>query len=316
VSAQAHLTDEAMFEKRDGKHFCSVIKIEVDLRQARGLIADFGKSDWTHVEACALPPERPQLGPSGALMLFFPCGPVNQVSCLSNLFQLFGENEQTARLYEATRGDLPTDATATTTPTAIAPWQSTELNSTRVVATAFYSWLRSCGVKPRIDATMNAMNNSFNVTLKSSSIIYEFDATGNLLTASMPSMPFPMSVLSDRQLFVESRSDAYSICCYDNVWNVGTIRGGKHAGQPLAGDPINWCELPYFQQSPEAAKSAGKAESTGLTPVSLKQQLCEIPGGIPTETAAFTANGRLVSTQPRKSYYSGGLAVELSISAL
>ena len=60
----------------------------------------------------------------------------------------------------------------------------------------------------------------------------------------MPAMPLPISVISDQQLFVETDNANYSISCYNNVY-VGTINGGKHAGQPLESEITNWCDLPY-----------------------------------------------------------------------
>jgi len=171
-------------------------------------------------------------------------------------------------------------------------------------------------MRPRIDATLAALKTEFCGALKSSNLLYEFDQRGNVVISSLAAMPLPLSVLSDRQVFVETRGDNYSISCYNNVYNIGTINGGKHAGQPLAGDPINWCDLPWFGLSTDAAKSLGKGAATGLSPASTKLNDSPILGAVPSDGAVFEVNGKAVQSIPRKSYYSGGLAVELSISAI
>ena len=163
---------------------------------------------------------------------------------------------------------------------------------------------------------MNALNQEFNRSLTSSNLLYEFDANGNVVITSLPVMPLPISVVSDQQLFVETSYQNHSISCYNNVYNLGTICGGKHAGQPLEGNPINWCDLPYFGLSADLARNEGKGTATGLSTNNSIQIDSQIPGAVLKDVAEFTVNGKEVAAKPRMSYYSGGLAVEFSISGI
>src|SRR5208283_1767937 len=104
-------------------------------------------------------------------------------------------------------------------------------------AAGLYCWLREAGVRPRIDSTLNALSQQFQFSLKGNNLLYEFDTKGKVVVSSLPTMPLPISVVSDRQIFVETNCQNYTIGCYNNVCNLGTINGGKHAGQLLAGDP-------------------------------------------------------------------------------
>ncbi len=319
VAEAPSLSDETMFQASDSMHFCSVVKTEADIEE----LAECKSTDhinaerrWIHISACAVPAESRQVGPGGALLVFFPCGLIDELRSLNDLLHLPDGNEQPAQFYKAESGDLPIDANSSIAEATLAPWGQQNITSSRVVAAGLYSWLRTAGLKPRIDSTLRALSEEFANTLKSSNLLYEFDPDGNVNISSLPAMPLPASVLSDEQLFVETRGENYSISCYNNVYSVGTINGGKHAGLPLAGDPVNWCDLPYFGLSGEDASEHGKGAATGLTAENEIQIDSLIPGAVFKDVAQFKVNGHAVSAKPRKSYYSGGLAVELSISAI
>jgi len=316
VARAAALADETVFAGPDGKRFCCVVKVEADIQDSNLFERALAAQKWLHIASCAVPPESPQVGPTGSLLVFFPCGLADELRCLDDLLHLKNGNDQPARFYQAVNGDLPSDEGASTATASLAPWAPQDISSARAVCSGLYCWLRACGLKPRIDSTLQALRADFSRCLKGSNLLYEFDPQGNVIISGLPAMPLPISVLSDKQIFVEMRGDNYSISCYDNVYNLGTINGGKHAGQPLAGDPINWCDLPYFGLSADAARFAGKGAATGLSAVSEKAVDCEIPGAVPRQTAQFEVNGKAAPVRPRESYYSGGLAVELSISAI
>ncbi len=320
VAKAPALADEAMFVGPDGKRFCSVVKLEADVQANSPFENLFDLhpklENWLHIAACAVPGESAQVGPTGALLVFFPCGPISELKSLAELLRLPDNNDQPTQFYQAVNGDLPVDPDASTAPTHLAPWGQQDINCHRVVASGLYSWLRSAGVRPRVDSTLAALRQEFSNSLKNSNLLYEFDPHGRVVISSLPAMPLPISVLSDQQPFVETHGDDYSISCYNNVYNLGTINGGKHAGQPLAGDPINWCDLPYFGLSADSACTQGKGVATGLSAINQKQVISPIPGAVLREAAEFEVRGNAVAAKPRKSYYSGGLAVELTISAI
>jgi hypothetical protein len=308
----ASLTDERMFAPPDGQRFCSVVKVEADIEDTN--IFDRGSGQkWLHVAACAIPPDSLQMAPTGALLIFFPCELVPALKNLSDLLCSPNGYDPQSLSYKAVNGDFPLDPAATTVPASLAPWTEQDINCNRVIALGIYGWLRASGIRPRIDSALKALQTDFNRSLKSSNLLYEFDLRGNVVISSLPSMPLPISVLSDEQVFVETRGQNYTVACYDNVYNLGTVNGGKHAGQPLAGDPINWCDLPCFGLSADAARSMGKGPATGLSATNDRSVDCSIPGAVLNNTAQFEVNGKLAAVKPRKSYYGGGLAVELSV---
>lgn len=310
----ASLVDETMFAPPDGKRFCSVVKVEADIQDTNIFERSPGQK-WLHIAACAIPPDSLQMAPTGAFLIFFPCGLAPALKNLSDLLGSPNDYERPSQFYQAVNGDFPLDPSATTSAARLAPWAEQDINSNRVIAAGLYDWLRACGIRPRIDCTLQALKSDFNRSLQSSNLLYEFEPRGNVIISSLPSMPLPISVLSDEQVFVETRGQNYAVACYDNVHNMGTICGGKHAGQPLVGDPVNWCELPYFGLSADAARSMGRGSATGLSVTNDSSVDSSIPGGVLSSTAQFAVNGKVTAFKPRKSYYSGGLAVELSISA-
>jgi hypothetical protein len=318
VAAAPALVDEISFADADGVRFCSAVKVEADISYQD---LDFCHArpeveKWLHVAACAVPADSAQAGPPGALLVFFPCGPLADVTSLSDLLRADVNNEQPRQFYQAVNGDVPVDAEASTAATTLGPWGQQNITSARVIANGLYCWLRAAGVRPRIDSTVNALNQEFSRSLISSNLLYEFDANGNVVITSLPVMPLPISVVSDQQLFVETSFQNHSISCYNNVYNLGTICGGKHAGQPLEGNPINWCDLPYFGLSADLARNEGKGAATGLSTNNSIQVDSQIPGAVLKDVAEFTVYGKAVAAKPRMSYYSGGLAVEFSISGI
>src|SRR5262249_42891033 len=88
---------------------------------------------------------------------------------------------------------------------------------------------------------------------------------------------------------------------------LGTTSGGKHAGQVFPGDPIDWCELSRFDSDLDQALKKGK----GAQALRLQVNGRSYPqDGVMLEGAYFTKqNGNPLSHQPRRSQYSGGLAV-------
>jgi hypothetical protein len=314
VSKETALADSGAFSPPDGKRFCSVVKVEADIQYSNLLGFNLCGQNCLHLDACAVPKDTSLQGPAGAMVVFFPGGLVPQFKSLSSF--LLAQDGETTRYYQATNGDLNADANATPIDTQALPWTDTNLTSGRVAATAIYSWLKGAATKPRIDTTLAALNADLSNYLVASNIVYEFDREGKVVTASLPNMPLPLSVLSDQQVFVETRSQNYVIGCYDNVFNAGTINGGKHAGQPLEGDPINWCNLSYYGLNDLSASTRGKGASTGLEVVGMQDQSSNIPGAVSNDLAAFKINGTPVSMAPRKTYYSGGLAVELAINVI
>ncbi len=92
-----------------------------------------------------------------------------------------------------------------------------------------------------------------------------------------------------------------------NDKRLGTQTGGKHAGQPIAGTPLNWCELSEYGGDDFIAGAVRKGRlASGLTLLN--------PSGGNSVFRGF--DGKTICLQPRKSYYSGGLAVDIEIGGI
>jgi hypothetical protein len=176
------LADPAKFASPDGKRFCSLVKVEADISYRDTNIYDPAarSEQWLHVSACAIPAERQQAGPTGALVVVFPCGQTD-LTDLHDVLSL--EGGEATQSYQAMDGDLPIDANASTAPCELAPWGSQNITSNKVVASGLYCWLRAAGVRPRIDATINALSQQFQFSLKGNNLIYEFDSLGKVVVS-------------------------------------------------------------------------------------------------------------------------------------
>ena len=93
----------------------------------------------------------------------------------------------------------------------------------------------------------------------------EYDADGLLVMSDKKTSPFAALPVSDRQNFAVCTK---AMNTAGVVWTAtmrnesGKLGQGKHAGQPLAGSPVNWAELGYFSGSTAIARS--KAKGTGV----------------------------------------------------
>jgi hypothetical protein len=152
--------------------------------------------------------------------------------------------------------------------------------------------------------------------------IYEFDRDGHLLITNEHASPFFNATVNESQLCALSTSSSIgqggvTITVRDLVSALGTTSGGQHAGQPMPGDPVNWCELPYFRGDLESARLKGEGASTRGVVLAGDSLGCR---GGPEAISAATAEFRLpdgspLAAQPRRSYYSSGLAVDLKFDS-
>jgi hypothetical protein len=147
--------------------------------------------------------------------------------------------------------------------------------------------------------------------------IFEFKRDGNISRRSIAGDPFPPGVTADCQSMLISDSTVQGgfspvIIVRDNVRYLGTTYGGKHAGQPLTGSPLNWCELAEYSGDEQLALRLGKGRlATRLvvsspeasTPTAPAEQLGKLFQGL---------DGKLFH-EPRRTYYSGGLAVDIEV---
>lgn len=343
LSPQPSLADTKQFMTADGKRFCSIIKVDTDI-----LLTD---SDFTnpasdhqclHTSACAQPSSLPDISAPGVLAISFMHGFVPGINSIQNILNNDQLNDSRVNILTADGGDFPIDLESRL---ISAPQVDSVKTVSQTFAVGFHDWLRTAHNKPRIDAVLDAVSEPFMESALGGSgpklypnLFYEIDTNGRVRVSNLRQNPFfPNNSANGIGRSKQKLQQHLSACIYDQQdyalnfnaitagaysWmmvyrnytrSLGTASGGKHAGQVLPGDPVNWCELTEFDSCPEQAFEKGKGEKAlGLQ----AQGAMYDETAVKLEGAHFTKrNGSPLSNQPRKSYYSGGLAVYFELSS-
>src|SRR5262249_54247294 len=122
-----------------------------------------------------------------------------------------------------------------------------------------------------LDAINQSISGSGQSSSSSSNIfVVEITAQGNTVVSALRRNPFEDLRIAESQLYgingqpVPIGTNNWTLVCRDEVYGAGTATGGKHAGQPLAGNPINWAELSAYVDNGFAAAAATRRPS-GIT---------------------------------------------------
>lgn len=181
--------------------------------------------------------------------------------------------------------------------------------------------------------------------------IYELNEKGRIVATMLPLSPYQDIPVSHNQLFGLS-FDAmttkkgglnltWSASMRDQTAVLGMKKGGKHAGQPIGGSPINWCEDVRFGQgrkkrliqldiAPDSVQTGipfrpGEPQLTPSTTVPLTHLDCLCQPAFAQSGGSFggpgpgggsfggPGPGKPKKRQPRNTYLCGGLATEFQI---
>lgn len=305
VGPSSSMVDPAGFHPADGKHICSIVKIECNLvldHIARPL-SSIGLAQYSRLKcvACCQPYCLSEIGPKGVMTLRFTGGPGEGMKSWNDFLHTESFSESHVTAYDAVGGDYPLDSEAKMMQ------RSGEEDSETAAefAAHLYYWLRTGHVSPRIDSIVEMVHQPFEAGANQ---IYAYEITpgGYISRRVLARDPFPIGVTADcqKQTVIDARTPSGLspvIVFRNDVKFLGAARGGKHGGQPLAGTPLNWCELSEYGGDEHMAKSLGKGHLG--TKLSMGDDL-----------EVFRAsNGENLALQPRKSFYSGGLAVDIEI---
>ena len=315
VDEQEQLLSVSKFAPFDGKRACSVVCVTATIDQV-GLSADKTDSRLS-LSACAAPGGMPAIDPTAVFALQHPNGMPNGIACLTDVLSSTKLYSHPIDVYTAFGGDYPNDPGAKLQKDSQYP-NGEQLRA--VLADAFHDWLRTVRVRPRIDSLMAALNTKIDRDGSKPCILYEFNQDGYVLTRCLSDTPFSSQSVLENQRYIltydgiADGASIWAVSLRDEVSNLGIIRGGKHAGQSLPADAVNWCDLQVYGAQMIDPAAAGKGrEVVGLTPHGTVLQ-----GGqaIATDGVYFTSpEGLDVSLQPRSTYYAGGEAVVLEISS-
>lgn len=319
VGPKSSLVSGGAFRAADKNHICSIVRLECVLKlQSLGKIKiplyDESMNRAYCVATCQ-PFAMPDSGPKGAMTLRFTGGPVAGLRSWSDFLRdgTFRDNRVTT--YDAVGGDYPLDSEARMQQIspAVVPTTSNQF------AEHFYYWLRNGHTKPRIDAVLEMVNAQFQ-SGPNEIYAYEFANNGDISRRVISKDPFPIGVTADSQYSTIADTNVQGgvapiIIFRNDVKNLSRESGGKHCGQPLTGYPLNWCELSEYGGDPHVAVKLGKGRlGTRLTIVD--------PTGTASTDEAIndpnfglfkSFNGEELFSQPRRSFYSGGLALDIEI---
>lgn len=326
LASQPSLVDASQFMKPDGKRICSVVRVDADVIFTRDNVHGLEKEQQSlHTTACAIPCAMPDSNTPGVLTITFPDGLVPGINSIDDIFRNRQFNGNKVEIVHASGGDFPIETQAKLI-------RRDRSESVRTIAQTFtqgfYDWLRTAHIRPRIDSVLDVVHIPFKSIVRNGSgswqypyLIYEFDTSGQIVTTNLKQTPFQEQTISENQNYacslnaIHARGANWTMVFRDQVRRLGTLAGGKHAGQSLPGNPINWCELALFDAGIQQARAKGKGEALGFI-VHGQQANGFGQGAIALEGAYFTSSsGTKLSNQPRKNYYSGGSCVYFELSS-
>jgi hypothetical protein len=328
LGQQPALVDGKQFMPADGKRFCSILRVESKAL----LVSDRCKPQSQDAEvicgaACAQPSSLIDSCTPGVLVISFPDGCAPGIRSISDIFIDRQLNSNLVSVKTVADGDFPDDPKAHLVTNQDMGYSCT---ISRLFAQGFYDWLRTAHCRPRIDSVLQAVHSYFSEHARSGSglqsypmYVYEFDRAGNVVIINHRELPFLAQTIFENQVYALSfqamtTGDLTWIMSYRNqVDKLGTVCGGKHAGQSMPGDPVDWCDLARYDGGVDQAIAERKGVALGITPASNAAGQGSDSSGIPLSTAQFSkVKGGNLSAQPRKNYYSGGLAVEFKLSSV
>jgi hypothetical protein len=303
------------FRDADSKHMCSIIKVEcVFAVQNLGGVTTSKFS----CQSCGEPFSMPEVGPAGIMTLRFSGVPTAGLRSWSDFLKENNFRDVQVSKFDAVDGDYPLDRHS-----RLHQYRAeSDSGTSAVFAEHLYCWLRNGHLRPRIDSVLSMVTEPF-LSTTNGLYVYEFTKSGTINRRMLRKDPFPVGVTSDSQCSVIANTAVQggstpTIVFRNDVKNLGSKLGGKHGGQPLAGDPLDWCELADYGGDAIIARDMSKGRlGTRLTLVDPANPVYPIDPGRRVNLDVFrTYDGKVLSSQPRKNYYSGGLAMDIEIGGL
>lgn len=299
------------FRSGDDKHINSIVRVKATFVRNNNFthVMPFGLEmpDKIEISAAAQPFTMEEAGPAGVMTVRFGGGVVSGMQSWSDFLQKDNFHDRQSMVYQAVRGDYPADPCATMRPSKLDAAEG----ASQQFAEHLYYWLRNGHLRPKLASVLEMLSQSFN-SGPNAIYAYEFNNNGNISRRVIARDPFPRGFTSEDQVSTTVDTNLSSginpiIIFRNNVKRLGKDSGGKHAGQPVAGNPLNWCELSEYGGDDFIAGAVRKGRlATGLT--------LQDPNDSKSMFRGF--DGKMICLQPRKSYYSGGLAVDIEIGGL
>lgn len=309
LSSSSRIVPGDRFRKRNRDHINSIVLLECHVGRKDNQAAGLKLKNTMRLSACCQPYAMPDTGARGVMTLRLTGGPVSGLRSWSDFLneRTFSDNRVTS--YRSVKGDYPLDRSA-----RMVKYRGRALSTPGTAAqfaSSLYCWLRNGNTRPRIDSVLDMTSEYIKLNPKDI-YLYEFAKDGTISRRLLLKDPFPKGVTAEMQVSTTADTRIQGglspvIIFKNNVRYLGTTYGGKHCGQPLPGNPLNWCELSEYGGDQGTAKELGKGRlSTRLTVAN--------PFSLTNSGNLFQRfDGKPLAAQPRRSLYSGGLALDIEI---
>lgn len=315
IAPESRLVSSHEFFVPDANTPASIVQVEL-IATVKPLIPICFPSIQLKVASCAIPPALRNNNPSGNLVVNLYKSPppeITSLSCFASTSNLIN-NSNPPML--AKNGDYPSDCGA-----QLERYADDRFSDP---ASALYSWMRNLGSNIDLETLSNVLNKKFMDIAPvengmPTAIIFEAKVNGEVTARPLPHYPFPIETVSDEQLLTELNLDSpngpVTIKIRNHVFRGRDFVRSKHGGQPLAAEPINWCELDYFGRSEDDASQYGRGgKYLHLKLAAGIEQRGVDHSFVPFDCAEYkTIKGDKTPVQPRKSFYGSGLACDISV---
>lgn len=305
VSTSSRIVESKRFRRKKRSYICSIIKLDCKVERTSNFEGGLDLSKDLKFTVCCQPFCMPDSGPKGAMTLRFTGTPVAGLTTWRDFLDERTFQDRRVAVYRSIQGDYPVDPRA-----KMVRSRRRASNTSSQFSEHLYCWLRNGNQVPRIDSVL-AMTNEF-IKLNPNEIqIYEFSKDGTISRRSLPKFPFPRGFTSDNQVSVTADTRIQGgispiIIFKNNVRYLGTKYGGKHGGQPVAGLQLNWCESHEFGGDEFIARKLEKGRLVNnISVAGTKSRLNNL--------AFSLLNGKPLAYAPRRTIYSGGLALDIEI---
>lgn len=266
LDSRAHLVSADNFREDDGKHICSIVKIECTLKLKDNGNGGGESSNAPFVcVACCQPYSQPDAAMRGAMTVRFSGRPVPGLLSWRDFLTRRYFRDQRITTYDVVGGDYPFDKNARMETSSTDDSDS----SAQEFAEHLYYWLRNGRNRARVDAVLAMIDEPFRYTANEV-YAYEFADDGGIKRSVIDGTRFARSVTADGQVAIMSdtslQNGASAIIFFrDNVKSLGSD-DSQHGGQPLAGYPLHAVEgfIDYRELSADFARRGEHRDGLAL----------------------------------------------------
>ena len=263
LGEQSSLVEPSQFMYANGEQMSSIVKLKVELVKEMPQ-----KNLKLTFKACAQPFFTQDRTKPPVMALYFPHGVPKKLNTMRALLSSTSMDKKIP-LLTAKDGDYPVDAKARLVSNSKLPTTSVKNAFTR----GYFDWIRACHINNNLKSIIYNLDSKIDSGVDKSPsdfYLYSFNSEGDLALLKPRKVPFRMQTTYNNQLYtvafnaIDTENTSWTFKLRDQVRRLGTINGGKHAGQPMPSfEFVN--ELNQLSNNPlkvdEKTRFAGKAGS-------------------------------------------------------